>query len=161
MYCQTCAAEIQPGLNYCNHCGSLVNSAMTREVVVPVDLASPVRWISATIGLSFLIGLAIIFIALAGLVSWGFKHDGVVAIAVFGLVTLGCVELSLIRLLSRLLGVTKEGGGLRQLKRKSEKGIAAPQPHYIQPAAGYAAPPTSVTEHTTRTFSPAYREPRA
>jgi hypothetical protein len=161
MYCQTCGAEIQPGLNYCNRCGSLVNGAMTRETLVPVDLTSPVRWISATIGLSFLIGLAIIFIALAGLVSWGFKHDGVVAIAVFGLMTLGCVELSLIRLLSRLLGVAKEGGGLRQLKRKGGKEIAAPTPHYIQPAANYAAPPTSVTDHTTRTFSSAYREPRA
>lgn len=161
MYCQTCGAEIQPGLNYCNRCGSLVNSAMTHEVIVPVDLTSPVRWISATIGLSFLIGLTIIFISLAGLVSWGFQRDGVMAIAFFGLMTLGCVELSLIRLLSRLLVVPKERGGLRQLKRKRENEIAAPQSQFIQPAGNYAAPLTSVTEHTTRTFSPAYREPRA
>ena len=160
MYCQTCGAEIQPGLNYCNRCGSLVNSAMTRETPAPVDLTSPVRWISATIGLSFLIGLTIIFIALAGLVSWGFYRDGVLGIAFFSLLTLGCVELSLIRMLSRLLGVAKEGGGVRQLKRKGAKEIAAPQPQYIQPASPYAERPPSVTEHTTRTFSAAYREPR-
>jgi hypothetical protein len=69
MYCQACGAEIQPGLNYRNRCGSLVNISATREVVVPADLTSPVRWVSATIGLSFLIGLAIIFVSLAGLVS--------------------------------------------------------------------------------------------
>jgi hypothetical protein len=161
MYCQTCGAEIQPGLNYCNRCGSLVNGAMTQEVVVPVDLTSPVRWVSATVGVTFLLGLSIIFAAVGGIASWGFNKDAVVFIALFGMMTLFGVEISLIRLLSRLLGVTKERGGLRQLQRKRGKEIAAPQPHYIQPAANYAAPPTSVTDHTTRTFSPAYREPRA
>jgi hypothetical protein len=110
---------------------------------------------------TFLVGLIAILFAVGGLASWGFHRDGVMGIAFVALVMLGCVELSLIRLLSRLLGVTKERGGLRQLKRRKEKELAAPQPHYIQPAANYAAPPTSVTDHTTRTFTPAYREPRA
>jgi hypothetical protein len=161
MYCQTCGAEIQPGLNYCNRCGSLVNSAMTQEVIVPVDLTSPVRWVSVTVGVTFLLGLSIIFAAIGGIASWGFNKDAVVFIALFGMVTLFGVEISLIRLLSRMLGVMKERGGLRQLKRKGGKEIAAPQPQFIQPAGNYAASPTSVTEHTTRTFSPAYREPRA
>ena len=161
MYCQTCGAEIQPGLNYCNRCGSLINSAMTHEVVVPVDLTSPVRWVSVTVGVTFLLGLSIIFAAIGGIASWGFNKDAVVFIALFGMLTLFGVEISLIRLLSRLLGATKERGGLRQLKRRGKKEFAAPQPHYIQPAANYAAPQTSVTDHTTRTFSPAYREPRA
>jgi hypothetical protein len=161
MYCQTCGAEIQPGLNYCNRCGSLVNGMMTQETLVPVDLASPVRWVSVTVGVTFLLGLSIIFAAVGGIASWGFNKDAVVFIALFGMMTLFGVEISLIRLLSRMLGVTKERGGLRQLKRKSGKEIAAPHPQYIQPAANYAAPQTSVTDHTTRTFSPAYREPRA
>ena len=161
MYCQTCGAEIQPGLNYCNRCGSLINSAMTQETLVPIDLASPVRWVSVTVGVTFLLGLGIIFAAVGGIASWGFNKDAVVFIALFGMMTLFGVEISLIRLLSRLLGASKEGGGLRQLKRKGGKEIAAPQPQYIQPAAAYAASPASVTEHTTRTFNSAYREPRA
>ncbi|HEX8160458.1 MAG TPA: zinc ribbon domain-containing protein [Pyrinomonadaceae bacterium] len=160
MYCQTCGAETQPGLNYCNRCGSPVSAATAHEVVVPVDLTSPVRWVSATIGLSFLIGLTIIFITIAQLAASGFQRDGVMAIACISLIMLGVVEISLIRLLARVLGVDREGGPPRQLKRKRGKEIAAPQPQYIQPAANYAAPPTSVTEHTTRTFSPAFREPR-
>jgi hypothetical protein len=162
MYCQTCGAEIQPGLNYCNRCGAMVNSAMTKEVVVPVDLTSPVRWISATVGLTFLLGLIIIFAALSGLASWGFNRDGVMAIAFFGLATLFGIDLSLIILLSRLLGVSRERGTLRQLRKHKSKELSTPHPpHYIQPAAAYTDPLPSVTEHTTRTFSSAYREPRA
>ncbi|MDT7541020.1 MAG: hypothetical protein QOE33_924 [Acidobacteriota bacterium] len=165
MYCQTCAAEIQPGLNYCNRCGGLVNSSMNspKEVFVPVDLAGPVRWVSITVGLSFLVGLAIIFIALTGLASWGFNRDGVMAIGFFGLTTLGCVELSLIKLLSRLLGVAKERGTLASVWRKSKE-LKTPQAQqqYIPPIAkAYTDPLPSVTEHTTRTFAAAYREPRA
>ena len=159
MYCQNCGAEIQPGLNYCNRCGSLVNSAMTHETLVPVDLTGPVRWVSVTVGVTFLVGLSIIFAAIGGIASWGFNKDAVVFIALFGMMTLFGIEISLIRLLSRLLGVTRERGVLRQLKRKHEKEIAAPQPQYIQPAGAYVAPPTSVTDHTTRTFHPIYKEP--
>jgi hypothetical protein len=165
MYCQTCAAEIQPGLNYCNRCGALANNSMSapKEVLVPIDLAGPVRWVSITVGLSFLVGLAIIFIALTGLASWGFNRDGVMAIGFFGLMTLCCVELSLIRLLSRLLGVAKERGTLSSVWHKSKE-LKTPQAQqqYIPPAArAYTDPLPSVTEHTTRTFAAAYREPRA
>ncbi|MEA2325631.1 MAG: hypothetical protein QOE68_590 [Thermoanaerobaculia bacterium] len=163
MYCQACGAEIQPGLNYCSRCGASVNSPLTKEVLVPVDLTSPVRWVSATVGLTFLIGLAIIFIALAGLASWGFNKDGVMAIAFFGLLTLFGIELSLIRMLSRMLGVGRESLAHTLLKRKKsdEFPASAQPPRYIQPAAAYTDPLPSVTEHTTRTFSAAYREPRA
>ena len=170
MYCQTCGAEIQPGLNYCNRCGALVNSAMgaTKETLVPVDLASPVRWVSFTVGFSFLVGLIIIFTALSALTSWGFNKDGVMFIACFSLAALFGIELSLIRMLSRLLGVTKERGTLASALRRRSKELKAPQPQAYMPPAQYAPPGKaytdplpSVTEHTTRTFAAAYREPRA
>jgi hypothetical protein len=152
MYCQTCAAEIQPGLNYCNRCGAVVNSiGAPKEVLVPIDLASPVRWISATVGFSFLIGLIAIFLAIGGLASSGIKQDSVMFIASVSLVALGCIELSLIRLLSSVWHKPKE------LKTPQA------QQQYIPPVAAraYTGPLPSVTEHTTRTFAAAYREPRA
>jgi hypothetical protein len=163
MYCQTCGAEIQPGLNYCNRCGASVNSPATHEVLVPVDLTSPVRWVSVTVGVTFIIGFISIFFAIAGIASWGFNKDAVVFIALFGMLTLFGVEISLIRLLSRMLGVGRESLAHTMLKKrvKADKlGAAAQQPRFIQPAASYAEPPSSVTDHTTRTFSAAYREPR-
>ncbi|MFL6230596.1 MAG: hypothetical protein ACJ741_17635 [Pyrinomonadaceae bacterium] len=161
MYCQACGTEIQPGLNYCSRCGSSASVPATKEVLVPVDLTSPVRWVSVTVGLTFLAGLVIIFTAIAGLSMRGLNSDNVMAIAFAGMVTLGCIELSLIRLLSRLLGVSKERGTLANVFHRSKQ-LKTPQPQqYIQPAPTYTDPLPSVTEHTTRTFAAAYREPRA
>ncbi|HEV7902919.1 MAG TPA: hypothetical protein VGO96_03670, partial [Pyrinomonadaceae bacterium] len=71
MYCQTCAAEIQPGLNYCNRCGAVVNASLTNrtETATPalVDLKSPVRTLGAAVTLTTLIGITIIFVALDGM----------------------------------------------------------------------------------------------
>src|SRR5919199_3436148 len=140
MYCQTCGAEIQPGLNYCNRCGAQVATATTKEVLVPVDLTSPVRWVSATVGVTFLLGLITIFVALTGLASWGFNRDGVMFIAFFSLMMLGVMELSLIRLLSRLLLGQSERKRLPRFGKSKEKALreAAQPPHYMPPAA---APP--------------------
>lgn len=164
MYCQSCGGEIQPGLNYCNRCGALVNSSMSvpHERLVPADIASPVRWISATVGLSFLVGLITIFIAIGGLAGSGMSHDSVMFIAFFGLLTLFGVELSLIRLLSRLIGVSKERGTLAgRLHRAKELKQPKPQAYIPPVTTAYTDPLPSVTEHTTRTFAAAYREPRA
>lgn len=163
MYCQTCGAEIQPGLNYCNRCGALVNSPATKEALVPVDIASPVRWVSVTVGLSFLIGITIIFMALDDFASRGLNKDAMVFIALFGMTTLFGIEISLIRMLSRLLNVRREGIAHRLIKKGKANELSAPaqQPRFIQPnATAYAEPSSSVTDHTTRTFSAAYREPR-
>jgi hypothetical protein len=165
MYCQTCGAEIQQGLNYCNRCGAHVNGVLgtTKEALVPIDLASPVRWISATVGFTFLIGLITIFLAIGGLAGAGIKQDSVMFIAFVSLMALGCIELSLIRLLSRLLGVAKDRGALAGVwHRPKELKAAKSQQQYIPPAAkAYTDPLPSVTEHTTRTFAASYRAPRA
>lgn len=164
MYCQSCGGEIQPGINYCNRCGASVSSAEVKEVPVPLDLATPVRWIASSVCLMFLAGLAIIFISLSGLLSWGLSRDAVMVIAFFSLATLLGIELSLIHLLSRLLGAAKESRPLTQLKQAKTRGPqhqAAP-PQLIPPATDlYAGFAPSVTEHTTRAFDPAYRAPRA
>ena len=131
---------------------------------MPVDLTSPVRWVSATVGLTFLFGLITIFIALTGLASWGFNKDGVMFIAFFSLMMLGMLELSLIRLLSRILGVAGERRKLPRFGKSKGKELpeANQPPRYIPPPPfnAHTDPLPSVTEHTTRTFSSAYREPR-
>jgi hypothetical protein len=49
---------------------------------------------------------------------------------------------------------------LKKRAKADELGAAVQPPRFIQPAAAYVEPPSSVTDHTTRTFSAAYREPR-
>ncbi len=156
MYCPTCGAECQPGLNFCNRCGATVNA---RQELVPVDIRSPVRVLGVTICLTTLVGLAILFIGLSGMASWGVKPDVIGPIGVTGLLVLLGIDLSLIRLLSRLLGATPpKRFTLPFTKDSATKELYAPPQYASTLPAG--TPGASVTEHTTRTFSPVYREPR-
>src|SRR5438270_311937 len=121
--------------------------------------------IGAAIGLGFAVlgtavGLTILFIGLAGLASWGVHPDNITGLGVTGLLVLLGIDFSLIRLLSRVLGVAPQR---RQLslpftKNSATKELYAP-PQQRMPTLPEGMP--SVTEHTTRTFTPAYREPRS
>ena len=160
MYCQTCGAECQPGLNYCNRCGTAVSAPVVKQELVPVDIRSPVRVLGVTVTLTTLIGLTILFIGLAGLASWGVHPDNITALGITGLFVLLGIDFSLIRLLSRVLGVAPQR---RQLslpftRNSATKELYAP-PQQRMPTLAEGVP--SVTEHTTRTFTPAYREPRS
>ncbi|HEX8070300.1 MAG TPA: zinc ribbon domain-containing protein [Pyrinomonadaceae bacterium] len=161
MYCPTCGAECQPGLNFCNRCGTPVGGTVVKQELVPVDLRSPVRVLGVTITLTTVIYLAILFIGLAGLASWHIDEGVIAAIGVVGLLVLFGLDLALIRLLSRLLGAAPEKRRLT-LPLFGKSDTPPTRELYGQPQ--YAAPlpegVPSVTEHTTRTFSPVYREPR-
>jgi hypothetical protein len=147
-------------LNFCNRCGAAVNGALnTRPELVPVDLRSPVRVLGTTICLTTLIGLIVLFIGLTGLASEHIDEGVIAGIGITGLVFLFGVELALIRLVSRLLVAAPEKRKLSLpfMKQSATKEFYAP-PQY-QPTLPEGRP--SVTEHTTRTFTPVYREPRS
>lgn len=162
MYCQTCGAECQPGLIYCNRCGAVVNPsalAMTSELV-PVDFSKPVRVIGTTICITTLLGLVILFFGLSGLAAWDFRKDSLMALGAFGMFMLFVTELSLIRLLSRLLIAPQQKNRWISFGKRGEKELRpAPMTAQFAPALNQHVP--SVTEHTTRTFSPIYKEPRS
>lgn len=162
MYCQTCGTEIQPGLNYCNRCGAQVNAA-PRDLPAPVvvDLGSPMRWLAATVCLTLLIGITMLIFTLVALSNMGVHGEPLVAITVFAFAAIFLTEFMLIRLMSRLLMSAKDEGRLFSAKKKDKKEVAAPAPQqFIQPPPPYGEPLSSVTDHTTRTFGPAYKEPR-
>ena len=167
MYCQSCGAEIQQGLNYCNRCGAQVYTPLApRELPptpAPVDLTSPTRWLAATICLTMLIGFGMLILTLVALANMGVHGEPLVAITFFGLLAIFFTEFMLVRMMSRLLISAKEEGRTFGLKKRGKKELQPPAPQqFIQPPA-YADlhPRGSVTEHTTRTFTPGYKEPRA
>lgn len=159
MYCQTCGTECQPGLSFCNRCGATVNA---RQELAPVDIRSPVRVLGVTICLTTLVGLAILFIGLSGMASWSVKPEVIGPLGVTGLLVLLGINLSLIRLLSRLLGTTpQKSRSLPFTKSSATKELyAPPPPQYVPTLPATGTPISSVTDHTTRTFAPVYREPR-
>lgn len=164
MYCQTCAAEIQTGLNYCNRCGAVVNASLTtKQETALVDIASPVRTLGGTVLLTTLIGLTIIFIALDNFSSKGLPPELLGMIAGAGFFLILVIDVLLIRILSRIVQLPVAAPTLQtQPKRPESRELHTPQAQTYMPASSTdPLPVSSVTEHTTRTFHPAYKEPRA
>ncbi|MGI9106683.1 MAG: hypothetical protein ACR2G4_10590 [Pyrinomonadaceae bacterium] len=166
MYCQMCAAELQPGLNYCNRCGAAVNSSAitTGGELVAVDIKSPVRTIGVSICLTTLVGLAILFLGLAGLATTSrpLPPDVLIVVSAVGFITLGAIVISLMHLLSRLMQLpttTTQTRRPAQLKPSETKELPSAQAGAYLPLS--SVPGASVTEHTTRTFHPVYKEPPA
>lgn len=165
MYCQTCAAEIQPGLNYCNRCGGVVNASLMARSETPalVDLKSPVRTLSAAITLTTLLGFIIIFVALDEMSRRALPPELLSLMVAAGFFLILVIDVMLIRILSRLVQLPVAAPPLAaQLKRPEAREL--PQPPAVQtymPASTHPLPAASVTDHTTRTFHPVYKEPRA
>lgn len=166
MYCQSCGTEIQAGLNYCNRCGAQVASLAAAEdgrhvVLVPADVSGPMRWLAATICLTMILGLAILFTAIAHLAGRGVQTDPLVVIAGLGLTGIFVTELALIRMISRLLFESRAQGQLTAAKRTNLNELRPAAAQQLNPQSVTTGPIHSVTDHTTRTLGHAYREPRA
>ena len=167
MYCQACGAEIQTGHNYCNRCGATVNSSLTtRQEAALVDIASPVRTIGATITLTTLLGLCILFFALGGLAAEPnpLPHQLLGILSVAGLLMILIIDVMLIRILARLVQLPVAAASTQQppqTKRTESRDLHAPTTQtYIPASTDPLVPVSSVTDHTTRTFHPVYKEER-
>ena len=158
MYCQFCGTECQPGLNYCNRCGTAVStSQLQKQEIAPLDITGPVRAIGVTVCLTTLIGFAILFIGVSGLASWNAGTDPLTASIIIGLLTILGIDISLIRILSRLINTAQNSGRPLSFKKPASPTSELPP---AQHAPALQSPGLSVTEHTTRTFAPVYKEPR-
>ena len=164
MYCQTCATEIQPGLNYCNRCGAVVNASSTtrQETPVLVDLNSPVRTLGAAVTLTTLIGITIIFIALDGMSGRALPPELLGMLGVAGFFLILVIDVLLLRILSRLVQLPVAAPAPPvQTKRFEARELHTPPAQTYMPASTDPLPVASVTDHTTRTFHHVYKEPRA
>ena len=164
MYCQTCAAEIQPGLNYCNRCGAVVNSSLqTRPETTLVDLKSPVRTLGTAVTLTTLIGITIIFMALDGMSGRALPPELLGMMGAAGFFLILVIDVMLIRILSRLVQLPVAAPALpTQSRRPEARELHTPRAQTYMPASATdPLPVASVTDHTTRTFHPVYKEPRA
>ena len=152
MYCPTCGNEITVELKYCNRCGAnLTLPAMTTPVTLaPVKLTVP----TIVLGLTILGGLGMIFGAASEFVRRDLHPFALVLIILCSTATLfGCVGL-LIRFLTNMMTLNREIAPPQQQPRPafSER----PPMQHLPPRM---EPVPSVTENTTRTFTPIYREP--
>jgi hypothetical protein len=152
MYCPSCGNEITVELKYCNRCGanlSSFSSGLPAPVVAPIKLTLP----TLLMGLTIIGGLGIIFGGATEFARIGVHPAAITWMVIFSLATLfGCTSL-LIRFWSKLIFHQRElQRGPQNIRTMPERNIGAQLPPHREPIG-------SVTENTTRTFSPIYREP--
>jgi zinc-ribbon domain len=149
MYCPTCGNEITVEVKYCNRCGanlSLIPSPP--QIVAPVKLTAP----TVVIGLTITIGLGIIFAGARELGEISVHPTAITWMALFGLATLFGCSAMLIRFWSKMMELPRQPAPPQEARPKVKRGKPEQLPAPLEPVP-------SVTEHTTRTFAPAYREP--
>lgn len=151
MYCSSCGMEVSKELNYCNRCGANLNTSNN----VPAPIYPPVKMTMPSIALAVIVlgGLGIIFDSVRELVRSGLDTAAVAFITISAIVMIFGVSALFIYLWMRLAGVPRQIKPGTQTKSPALTERRAPQQINAPPL-----PVGSVTEHTTRTFEPAYRE---
>lgn len=165
MFCQFCGAEATQDLKYCKRCGGNLNlpatstmgQDMTRQRVSPFTVAA----VGLTTAALVIFGLLVVFGMIYNISDGpqGVRGDALIWLAGFGSLTVFGSVFLLMRLWTMLLGNQPQGqsSAFFQLRRPAApQELGAPVINNTLPAA--SAPVSSVTEHTTRTFEPAYRE---
>lgn len=156
MYCPSCGNDISVELKYCNRCGAnlaIVPESYAAPVGKPVRLALP----AIVLGLTITIGIGVTISSATEMAQLHLPPAAIVFIVVFGLATLfGCTAL-MIRFWLKVLSMNRETYQPQQQIRPAPN-MPAQMPGARQQFPPRLEPVPSVTEHTTRTFSPAYRE---
>lgn len=152
MYCPSCGTEIAVELKYCNRCGANLSLPTTNTQVValtPVKLTIP----SIVLGLTIILGLGITIAGVAQMALVGVPAVALVWMVLFAVAALfGCTAL-MIRFWTQLITLQRESLNLSQPARPAI--VEKPQVQQLPPRLDHFP---SVTENTTRTFSPAYTE---
>jgi hypothetical protein len=148
MYCSICGTQATPEVVYCKRCGNVLNSQTAVQPKV-INLTAPSWAMAVTI-----IAMAgIIFSAVVKLADRGVSAVALTWMVIVGLGTIVALVAMIFRLLSRSTVSSQQ---------PSQQPLIKPPVTSELYQARHAALPEgmpSVTEHTTRTFEPAYREP--
>lgn len=151
-YCSACGAEMPGDLNFCNRCGASLGAAAQTPAPVMAPMSfTKLAWITASM---LITGLIVIFVAMDKMIERGVVAPAVVFITLFGLATLFSVTSMLLRLWERVSRIALLPSQPPQPSRQ--------QTLYEQPRAAQLPPRPvnfgSVTDNTTRTFDPVYRD---
>jgi hypothetical protein len=152
MYCSSCGQESPQELNYCNRCGANLNLPVVQE---KSNSTASVLILTLVIGLLTIFGLVAIMEGLSELKNGGFSEGIMGMFMLFSFVILGTIDILLVRQLSHLLSAPRQPRRALAPRQNATRELGAPT-H----AGALREPVASVTENTTRTFEPSYREPR-
>lgn len=147
MYCSSCGVAVAESLSYCNYCGAKLNGAKDddpewREVKPGLLVAAMTGlFIFGLVGLTLLMGMLKAVLEL--------PVERVLAVALVPFLLMLILEGVFMRLLLRSKSSANDGSGKVLLQSGATKELDAGQ---------RSEPIPSVTDHTTRSFDPIYRE---
>lgn len=154
MYCSSCGSAVNQSLSYCNHCGAKLSGAKSNSVSKPTELfPDSLVWAIVSV---FIVGLGCIIGLMAVMKEeLNFNDRMIIAVVMMSFFLLFMIEGVFIWLLLRRKGGAKEASDAGSAKEQTTK--------ELNPAKARALPEPlpSVTEHTTRTFEPIYKERKA
>jgi len=154
MFCPSCGVEYTVELKYCNRCGANLNTLVTPQPApVVVNVTKPILIISLLLSLITLGGMGALVGGATALAPIVHNNDPLIAMMLMGMITILVVDVSVIRLLSKIITSALSSASPPQL---------APPFMSHQPIAQLQSPSTterlqgapSVTENTTRFFEP-------
>jgi uncharacterized membrane protein len=156
MYCSTCGTQSIQGLNFCNRCGATLNAQA--PVVPSFSISKPSLILGGLVAFITLVGFGALIGGVGELARKGFEHEQGMILLFFGMFIILVVDVLLLRQLSRIINASLQTG--------QSAPAAKPAREIAEPAldtqrklnAPTFEPVTSVTENTTRTFEPIYRE---
>ncbi len=150
MYCSSCGAATTQGLSYCNRCGSNLSIVRGDDAIKPVE--SPAA-IGVDIFWTTVFGLGLIFGGMVALKAFDIREVLIIAYMVLSsLAFIGLYSLDLWRFIrfyrsSQGTIATARVGKLDTKELDGAETRALPEPV------------SSVTENTTRSLEPSYRQP--
>ncbi len=153
MFCPSCGSEITVELKYCNRCGAnLTSLPPTANLGPPVK---SVRLVVPTIvlGLIVTIGIGLIFSSVTELAQTGANPAFLTWMVVAGMATLFGFTALLLRFWMKVITLNREPSQ-QQIQMQPQAQIPPVRQQFPPRLEGVP----SVTEHTTRTFSPVFRE---
>lgn len=154
MYCVSCGTEVTGELSYCNRCGAnLKPLAAAPAGVAPTKLVGAAWAISIAVTLVTLLGFGMVFGVVMTLIEQGINlSPGGMALVFSALFFIFMIVALLIRQLSRVLSLTQLPVETAPAQPPRVGETAVPE------LGAPRTPAASVTDHTTRTLDPVYRE---
>lgn len=150
MYCSSCGGFIAQGLSYCNHCGAKLSVEKSDSLVKSSEV-KPASLLWGMIAV-LIFGLVAITFLMMAMKMVGLNVGQILAFTLASFLIMLLVEGVFIwQLIIRGRGA-EETGDTALPKKQTAKELEAAQARVLPEAM------PSVTEHTTRSFEPIYRE---
>ena len=152
MYCSSCGASVAHGLSYCNYCGAKLRGEKGDSIRSSEVKPASLLWGMVAVLVFGFVATTFLMMAMKMV---GLNVGQILAFTILSFLMMLLVEGAFIWQLLRRKRDAKEAGDTALSKEQATKEVETAQARVLPEAM------PSVTEHTTRSFEPIYREQKS